>query len=214
MNYGSRGRDLLLELRRSDFLPPYNDESVRATLQEISLHYDELSDRVDAAAAEGGKRRAGGGGDQPAVGKPPMEARPSMILHDAAIRRNKRCLLAYHAHRSDRLRTLRWETAGSALPPAVRSLLGEAEVDFYSEYDRLASRFGSNMDLDLTSDLCPPEEEFATVRVVRDGLGTIETEGGGTVELSRGSTHHLPRGDVERLVRQGALKQLNGEESY
>ena len=40
MNYGQRGKDLLLDLKRSDWLPAYNDENVRAVLSEIKLHFD------------------------------------------------------------------------------------------------------------------------------------------------------------------------------
>ena len=49
MNYGQRSKELLLELKRSDFIPPYNDEAVRATLSEISLHFDELNDQIEAS---------------------------------------------------------------------------------------------------------------------------------------------------------------------
>lgn len=208
MNYGQRGRELLLDLKRSDWLPPYSDEGVRATLQEISLHFDELSDQVDAANSAAARASGGGKGG---AGSIPMESRPAMILHDAAIRRNKRCLLAYHAYRMDKLRALRWETS-AALPPHVRSLLSEAEVDFFTEYDRLVSRHCTAIDLDLNSDLTPPEEDLVQVRVVRSGLGRIATEYGGSVELDLGTTHFLPRGDVEHLIRQGALQQLDGEE--
>ena len=214
MNYGQRGKELLLDLKRSDWLPSYSDEGVRATLQEISLHFDELSDHVAAANATAANAAAAGGGGKGGGGKGgiPMETRPAMTLHDAAIRRNKRCLLAYHAYRADKLRALRWETS-AVLPPHVRALLSEAEVDFFAEYDRLVSRHCTAIDLDLNSDLMPPEEELVQVRVVRAGLGRIATEHGGSVELDLGTTHYLPRGDVEHLVRQGALLQLDGEEN-
>lgn len=212
MNYGQRGRELLLDLKRSDWLPPYNDEGVRATLQEISLHFDELSDQVDAANSAAARSSGDGTSGSKSGGKIPMETRPAMILHDAAIRRNKRCLLAYHAYRMDRLRALRWETS-AVLPPHVRALLSEAEVDFFTEYDRLVSHHCTSIDLDLNSDLTPPEEDLVQVRVVRSGLGRIATEYGGSVELDMGTTHYLPRGDVEHLIRQGALQQLDGEEN-
>ena len=209
MNYGQRGKELLLDLKRSDWLPSYSDEGVRATLQEISLHFDELSDHVAAANAAA----AGGGGKGGAANAaPPHETRPAIVLHNAAIGRNKRCLLAYHAYRADKLRALRWETS-AVLPPHVRALLSEAEVDFFAEYDRIVSRHCTAIDLDLNSDLMPPEEELVQVRVVRAGLGRIATEHGGSVELDLGTTHYLPRGDVEHLVRQGALLQLDGEEN-
>lgn len=215
MNYGRRGIDLLLDLKRScDFLPPYDDDGVRSTLQEISLHHDEMMDHLNAAS---GRRRKGSTGDQEGGSKKkagtevPHESRPAIILHDASIRRNKQCLLAYHSHRADKLRSLRWETS-AALPGHVRPLLSEAELDFFAEYDRLVSRYGASVDLDLGADRTPPEEERITVRVVRAGLGRIATDYGDGVELDVGTIHHLPRGDVEHLVRQGALVQLDGEE--
>jgi len=202
MNYGQRAKELLLDLKRSDFIPPYNDETVRAAISEINLHFDELHDQAVAS------RRANPGSDNI-----PLNARPALILHDAAIRRNKRCLLAYHAYRLEKLKRLRWDTA-AALPLHVKSLLSEAEVDFYTEYDKLVSRFNEGLGgLDLNSNLQPPEEDLIEVRVVKAGLGTIVTDYGGEVSLELGTTHFLSRGDVEHLIRQGALQQLDGEET-
>lgn len=211
MNYGQRGRELLLDLKRSDWLPAYNEDGVRATLQEIGAHTQELTAQVRAA-----NRVSGDAGGPAGGGGLAKERRPSLILHDASIRRNKRCLLAYHAHRVDRLRALRWETAGT-LPPAARRVLSEAEIDFFHEYDRLAARHalsGPLASLDWGADQDPPAEDFVQVRVSGAGLGRIETETCGTVELETGSTHYLPRGDVEHLIRSGALVQLSGEESF
>lgn len=208
MNYGQRARELLLDLKRSDWLPSYNEEGVRATLQEINSHTEELTILVRAANRNNSDDGASSG--------PAVENRPSLILHDASIRRNKRCLLAYHAYRIDKLRTLRWETSGT-LPPAMKSVLSEAEVDFLNEYDKLASRHalsGPMAGLDWNADQNPPEENFIQVRVVRSGLGKIETEMCGTVDLEVGSMHYLPRGDVEPFIRSGALVQLSGEESF
>ena len=213
MNYGQRGIELLRELQRSDWLPLYSEEGVRAAIQDVHAHTEELTALVRAAprdnaapgATEGARRGAG----------PAVEHRPALLLHDAALRRNKRCLLAYHAHRLDRLRALRWD-AGGTLPPALRPVLSEAEVDFFAEYDKLAARHalsGPLADLDWTADRDPPAEAFVQVRVARGGLGRIETETCGTVELEAGSMHYLPRGDVEPLIRSGALVQLSGEES-
>mmetsp|Transcript_8452 Transcript_8452/g.17593 ORF Transcript_8452/g.17593 Transcript_8452/m.17593 type:complete len:233 (-) Transcript_8452:154-852(-) len=231
MNYGQRGRELLLDLKRSDWLPTYNEEGVRATLQEISLHTDELTDLVraaqriknDAINEAGESTTTIQNNSKSNSTNIPMTNRPSLILHDASIRRNKRCLLAYHAYRMDKLRALRWETGGT-LPEEMKRVLSEAEVDFFEEYDRLVSRFvggalaggsgSSGMgNLDWNADLVPPQENYIMVRVVQSGLGKIETELCGVVDLELGSTHYLPRGDVEGLVRQGALVQLTGEES-
>ena len=42
---------MILELKRADWLPPYNEEGVRESLSEISLHFDELNDQVSALNA-------------------------------------------------------------------------------------------------------------------------------------------------------------------
>jgi len=224
MNYGSRGRELLLDLKRSDWLPAYNEEGVRSTLQEINSHTEELTVLVRASSnrrnnADDGAGSGGGGGDGGGAGAgPAIENRPSLILHDASIRRNKRCLLAYHAYRIDKLRILRWETSGN-LPSTLKNLLSESEIDFFHEYDKLISRYqlsssGPMSNLDLNADQYPPEENLIQIRVVQSGLGSIETEMCGTVQLEMGSMHYLPRQDIEHLIRGGSVVQLSGEESF
>ena len=191
-NFGQRGRELLLELKRSDWLPPYNDEAVRATLQEIDLHFTELTDQIEAS-----------NGDKPA-----MEVRPSLLLQDAAIRRNKRCLLAYHVYRLQKLRECTTTPAA-----AVRSLLSEAEVDFLGEHDKLRANHGARLGLDLQANSFPPEQDLVQVRVLQN-LGRLVTEMGTAVNLQQGTLHFLPRADVEPLIRQGYLLQVDGEEGF
>ena len=138
-----------MDLNRSDWLPPYNDEHVKGTIEEISLHFNELLDQVSASQKmqqqlqqeqddddEDGNNGAKSSSSREQV---PMELRPSMTLHDASIKRNKRCLLAYHAYRINKLRELRSET--SVFPAHLRPLLCEAEVDFWTEYE-----FGSEFE--------------------------------------------------------------------
>ena len=86
MNFGQRSRDLLLDLKRSEgsSLPSYDDDSVRSILIEIQWHLDELESLLQSYNNHD---------------KPPMEARPALLLHDASIRRNKRALLAYQNYR-------------------------------------------------------------------------------------------------------------------
>jgi len=214
MNIGQRGKDLIQELKRSDWLPLYNDEAVRSILSEISTQFEDLEDQVDAAAHAGpdsGNLEEDRSSNR--TKKPPMASRPAMILNDSAIKRSKRCLLAYHAYRLNKIKALRWD--GSSLS-TVRTLLSEAEIDFFSEYDKLISKFNTDTlgdTIDLTSNMQPPEEDLVEVRVVKDGLGTIITEHWGEVSLDLGTTHFLSTGDVEHLIRQGVLQQLDGEET-
>lgn len=50
MNFGIKSRDLLIELKRSDWLPPYNEDGVRSVLAEIQALYDELTDTLAGRA--------------------------------------------------------------------------------------------------------------------------------------------------------------------
>jgi GINS complex subunit 1 len=205
MNYGNRAKELLLELKRSDFIPPYNDALVRSSLNEIQLHGDEITDLANAVKKSNPEK----------ADKAPQGMRPKFILHNDAIMRNKRCLLAYHKYRLDKLQRWRWDS-GAALPSYVRNLMSEAEVDFYMGYDKLISRFNESIGeispgFDLNANMQPPEEDLVEVRVVKAGLGSIITEYYGEVALELGTTHFLNRGDVEHLIRQGALQQLISE---
>ena len=120
-DYGNRGRQLLLELINSEFLPAYNEDLVRLTLQECNLHYDELSDLHHATTAtrESLASSTGGSKDTAKTKDPPIEYSPAMTLHAAALERNKRCLMAYHSFRLDKLRGMRMETANAVLPSEV-----------------------------------------------------------------------------------------------
>lgn len=50
MNLGIKGRDLLIELKRSDWLPRYNEDGVRGVLAEIQALYEELTDTLGGRA--------------------------------------------------------------------------------------------------------------------------------------------------------------------
>lgn len=204
MNFGQRGRDLLQELKRSDWVPSYNEEGVRGTMEEIDLHYKEIKDIAQTASTEDSTNPI------------PLQVKPAFLLHEASIQRNKRCLLAYHMYRLEKMKQLRWDGC-TILSPHQRSLLSEAEIDFFSQYDELISSYTTNMDLifSSSSSSMPPLEDdyFVEVRVASSGVGRIITEEGNSISLDAGTTHHLRRSDVEHLLRQGLLQQLHVEEN-
>jgi|ERR1719296_46275 len=207
--YGQRGVSLLQELKRSDWLPPYNENGVRQTLEEVSLHIDVLIEEVEQHRQ---KQELASQDDGDNESKHQRESKPSIFIHEAAIRRNKRCLLAYHAYRLKKLRSLRWETTGM-LTSNIKMLLDESEVDFFNQYDELISNYSTSINMDLSSTLCVPDKEYVQVRVVKDvGLAPIMTEFGNCVKFDVGSVHFLRRGDVEHLIRQEVLQEIRGEE--
>lgn len=116
------------------------------------------------------------------------------------MRRNKRCLLAYHKTRTDKLEELVWRGAdvvdlsgqqlrdgpglGKASGAAGRSAeggtssLSPQEEDYVRQYgDLLAAYKGQWTDIDLTGSLEPPRDLFIDVRVLKDA-GEIQTEYG------------------------------------
>lgn len=125
------------------------------------------------------------------------------------MRRNKRCLLAYHKTRTDKLEELVWRGAdvvdlsgqqlrdgaglGNASGATGRpadggtSSLSPQEEDYVRQYgDLLAAYKGQWTDIDLTGSLEPPRDLFIDVRVLKDA-GEIQTEYGcvGSGMLSR-----------------------------
>ena len=115
------------------------------------------------------------------------------------MRRNKRCLLAYHRTRTDKLEEMVWNGsdvleiaaqqrreggsgggAGADLGSGEgnSSSLSPEEEEFVRQYgDLLAAYKGQWTDIDLTGSLEPPRDLFIDVRVLKDA-GEIQTEYG------------------------------------
>uniref|UniRef100_A0A7S2VZ32 GINS subunit domain-containing protein n=1 Tax=Eucampia antarctica TaxID=49252 RepID=A0A7S2VZ32_9STRA len=207
MNYGQRGRELLVDLKKSsdsDTLALYNEEGVRSTLQECTLHYKEMQGQASLASSSGTNSSSGGNGEVP------MTSRASLLLHDAAIRRNKRCLLAYHAHRVNGLRHMSKFDHGSTL--SMLPMLSEHEQELATQYEQLYTGFSPAI-LNLLEHVHPPEEEWVEVRVLEDIPDQMDC-GGILVNLDYNTTHYLPRsGTVEQLIRRAMLQQLDSEEN-
>jgi GINS complex subunit 1 len=120
----------------------------------------------------------------------------TMLVNHLAMRRNKRCLLAYHRTRTDKLEGLVWKgydvmdlsgqqvrdvpggTGGGDGGAATTSSLSPQEEDYVRQYgDLLAAYKGRWTDIDLTGSLEPPRDLFIDVRVLKDA-GEIQTEYG------------------------------------
>lgn len=157
----------------------------------------------------------------------------ALLVDHLSMRRNKRCLLAYHRVRAERVEELVWQgwdlgapggegedmaagggrvgNAGDATgmkdSSASPNLSPEEHALFLQYSDLLASFKGQWTDVDLTGSLVPPKDLFIDVRVLKDA-GEIQTEYG-TLNLTKNSQLHVRLGDVERLIQQGFLKRLN-----
>jgi GINS complex subunit 1 len=191
MTFCLRGRELLGDLQRADFLPPYDDEGLRQVILEIS----DLVNKASTVAVQG-------------LDNQPAAVKVGFQYHTTCLNRNLRYLFAFYTHRLAKLRGARWE-GGSVLPEGVQqsNTLSPAELDYFSAYNRLVSDYNESVGLDLTSDLEPPKDLNVEVRVVVPDLGEIMTDGG-PVALELGSVHFLRRSDVEFLIRLGHLEMI------
>ncbi|KAL8413939.1 hypothetical protein RB594_005248 [Gaeumannomyces avenae] len=157
----------------------------------------------------------------------------ALLVDHLSMRRNKRCLLAYHRTRTDKLEDLVWSGADvldlsgqqlregaaadgggggggggrAANTEGSTSSLSPQEEDYVRQYsDLLAAYKGQWTDIDLTGSLEPPRDLFIDVRVLKDA-GEIQTEYG-AITLSKNSQFYVRQGDVERLIAQGYLQKL------
>ena len=188
----TKGRELLLELKRSEWLPPYNDDGCRRVIEEMGAMYDEIRATLESEAYDPENVDDG--------------ITTGLVVHHQSLLRSKRCIIAYLSHRLEKVKQLRWET-GAMIPQAHQRVLSGKESDFFRAYDGMLTSYQTAIGMDLTSDLTPPKELCVEVRVVED-CGEIMTDNG-EVHLERGTTHFLRRADVEHLIRQGKLQQLD-----
>lgn len=216
--YGELGNKLVQHAKRTQslaHLPPYQAEIVRAVTREVR----DLDKDVSAIL-------------EPFAGSFNPSAEPAtacaLLVNHLCMRRNKRCLLAYHRVRSDKLEEMCWSgidvlerqqqqqsgknggEGGASLGAEVgnASSLSPEEEEYVRQYsDLLAAYKGQWTDIDLTGSLEPPRDLFIDVRVLKDA-GEIQTEYG-AITLTKNSQFYVRQGDVERLIAQGYLQRLS-----
>ena len=197
-------------------LPPHATSTVRTILREVR----DLDRSTNALLAP-----YGGAFDPTAD---PATA-CNLLVNHLAIRRNKRCLLAYHRVRAQRLEKSVWEgvdvsqlqrpptqqqrggqgsAAGSADQGEDASALCPEEEEYVRLYGELLAQLkGQWTDIDLTGSIEPPRDLFVDVRVLKDA-GEVQTEYG-SINLTKNSQFFVRQGDVERLISQGYLQRLD-----
>lgn len=192
--FGEKALELLRELKRSreGTLPPYNEDTIRQVLEEMTALYEQNQLEVKATA-EGEQGLFAG-----------------IQLRHTSLERNQRCLLAYVYNRLTKIKDYRWEV-GSILPSDFKLNLCEQELQWFNRYNRsLASYMRSLGDngLDLTQHTRPPKSLYIEVRSLQD-YGEFETEDGVIVQLEKNSQHYLLRSQCEHLIMQGILEHIH-----
>ncbi|KAF1996830.1 GINS complex, Psf1 component [Amniculicola lignicola CBS 123094] len=217
--YGETGNKLVQHAKRTQalaHLPPYQTEMVRAVTREVRDLDKDVATILEPFA----------GSFDPS--SEPATACALLVNH-LCMRRNKRCLLAYHRTRTDKLEEMCWggidvlerqgqqqqgnkttggEATGGMGQDGNSSSLSPEEEEYVRQYsDLLAAYKGQWTDIDLTGSLEPPKDLFIDVRVLKDA-GEIQTEYG-AITLTKNSQFYVRQGDVERLIAQGYLQRLS-----
>lgn len=156
----------------------------------------------------------------------------ALTVQHLAVRRNKRCLLAYLHNRVGGMKE-RWWDAGGALAhlmaphspdntsgtgnstgdpdaPDLKSALSHQEQEFMRGYNALVLDYKSDfLDvLDIAAPINrPPGEISVNVRVVREA-GEVVLDNGQRVLLRKDERFRTDRALVERLIVQGYLEEL------
>lgn len=193
MTYCARGRELLLDLKRSLWLPAYDDDGVRVVLAEI----DELAGKIKTVWEEGEDLAD--------------DTKTTLAYYKACLERNIRYMDSYIEHRRTAIRKLRWET-GMILSDSVRQeILSQQENEYFNAYSNLVVEYSQKVGLDLTYDLEPPKDLLIEISVLQD-CGTIMTDRG-PISLNKGSRNFLRRTEVEQLIREGMVKQVVNDDA-
>lgn len=168
-------------------LPPYETELVRETAREVRDLDRDVSNILEPFQGSFDPNA-----NQGVAG--------TLLTNHLSMRRNKRCLLAYHRTRTNKLEELVWRGAdvvdlsgqqvrdgagggkasgaGGHSTESGTSSLSPQEEDYVRQYgDLLAAYKGQWTDIDLTGSLEPPRDLFIDVRVLKDA-GEIQTEYG------------------------------------
>ncbi|KAJ5168307.1 uncharacterized protein N7482_003901 [Penicillium canariense] len=208
--YGELGNKLVQHAKRTQalaHLPPYQTEIVRAVTREVRDLDRDVARLLDPFE----------GSFNPSAD--PATACALLVDH-LCMRRNKRCLMAYHRVRTEKLEELCWtgvdvleqqqpsESEERGPSQGGHSSLSPEEEEYFRQYgDMLAAYKGQWTDIDLTGTLEPPKDLFIDVRVLKDA-GEIQTEYG-VITLTKNSQLYVRQGDVERLIAQGFLERLS-----
>lgn len=227
--YGEAATELVKQLTRDekDIIPEYNHELVEKIMRENDELYAENLKTSQCTPALNDSNKQPQPTIEPADVEPDSLDQPTskttdnidisekeimvmQVRHTAKLW-NKRCIIAYHYERLNRLKKLRWEY-GNNLPREIVQNLSQDELEWFTRYnDNLFSYMSSLNDgkgLDLTLYITPPKKLYIPVKCVRD-YGQFDLEDGQPVMLKKDSIHYLPLSQCEKLIHQGVLEQTS-----
>lgn len=233
--YGDSATELMRHITREkgEIIPQYQYELVERVMRENDELYAEnlkTSQTVPNRPDNGTDEKPTNNGNEPTEPSSEADREPDQddavtsdnidigekeimvmqVRHTAKLW-NKRCIIAYHYERLNRLKKLRWEY-GNNLPKEIVQNLSKEELEWFTKYnDNLFSYMSSlngGKGLDLTLYVTPPKKLYIQVKCIRD-YGQFDLDDGQPVMLKKDSIHFLPLSQCEKLIHQGVLEQTS-----
>lgn len=184
--YGEQAAKLVADAKRTQNLPnlpPYASITIQAVTKEVRDLDKENTHILSAysnpsASSQSSNLQSSQIKSSFNPSEDPATACSLMVNH-LSMRRNKRCLLAYHRTRTDKLEEMIWngQDVLAARPASTisgpgndaTSSLSAEEEQYVHQYSELLAQYkGQWTDIDLTGSLEPPQDIFVDVRVLRD----------------------------------------------
>mmetsp|Transcript_34080 Transcript_34080/g.63608 ORF Transcript_34080/g.63608 Transcript_34080/m.63608 type:complete len:216 (-) Transcript_34080:81-728(-) len=197
--HGRTAVQLLRDLKRARWLPPFNEKDVKKVAEEIRSDAQEMKRMIQEDSEESLEN----------------EVLAGLYLYDELIERNKRCVLAYLNARLEVIEQLRWEI-GLMVPEEKLQKMHEAEKQYLKNYNNILDKYmkrylpSCKLPLDLTADSEAPEDLNVKVRVLQDdpSLDGVVSVDSGPLRLRAGCQLLVKRSDVEHLIRAGKVVQV------
>lgn len=194
--YGDAGLKLVNEAKRTqnlDTLPQFHDELVRQIVNETKELQIITSDQSSHHSKQSFL-------SQDEILQEDRRQQCLQFISKLAMRRNKRCLLAYEHQRAGKIDQMIWNNIETRID-------NHHEAVYHKEHeDNLINYKNTFPDVDLTGPLLPPKDIFIEVRGLQN-VGLIQTEYG-AFDVTESSRFFARSTDVERLIQQGYLEKI------
>ena len=174
----------------SPVLAPYNDETVRASIDEFKSLYQEFINCLKVSETDSKN----------------ISCKAKTFILATQLKRYKRVLLSYHMERLVKIAHRLISSKDFAQDTVAN--LSKSETKFYHLHAECLTKYKSAIgnQIDLFGPILPPKDFYVQVRVEQD-CGIIQTEFG-RVNLNQGTLHYLKRNDVEHLIVKGHLTHI------
>ncbi|KAK2742700.1 DNA replication protein psf1 [Myotisia sp. PD_48] len=199
--YGDLGNKLVQHAKRAqslNYLPVYQVDLVKSVTREVRDLDRDVARILEEIERNRQQAEDGDGSAGPLSSFNPADdpAMACILLVDhLSMRRNKRCLIAYHRIRTEKIEDMCWNgidpldeqrrnqnnanaEGSTPRPSQPTSSLMSNEEEYFRQYNEMLMAYkGQWTDVDLTGSLTPPQELYIDVRVLKDA-GEIQTEYG------------------------------------